>query len=55
MKKYITYEQPLEGRIFNEKQLYEVYCDMADKNEYSTFDIWKIDMLKSGVFEIISK
>lgn len=55
MKKYITYEQPFEGRVFNENQLYKVYCDMVDKNEYPTFDIWKTDMLKSGVFEIICK
>ena len=55
MKKYITYEQPFEGRVFNENQLHEVYRNMADKNEYPTFKIWKSDMLKSGVFEIVSK
>jgi hypothetical protein len=50
MKKYITYEEPLQGRIFTEKQMYEVYRDMADKAEYPSFDIWLADMLKSGIF-----
>lgn len=51
MKKYITYEEPLQGKIFTEKQMYEVYRDMADKKEYSDFEYWFTDMLKSGVFE----
>lgn len=51
MKIYITYEAPLENRCFTEKQMHEVYRDLADKNEYPTFDIWFSDMLKSGVFE----
>ena len=50
MKKYMTYEEPLQGRIFTEKQMYEVYRDMADKAEYPSFDIWLADMLKSGIF-----
>ena len=51
MKKYITYEEPLQGKIFTEKQMYEVYRDMADKKEYPDFESWFTDMLKSGVFE----
>lgn len=51
MKKYTTYEEPLQGRIFTEKQMYEVYRDMADKKEYPDFECWFTDMLKSGVFE----
>lgn len=51
---YITYEAPLENRCFTEKQMHEVYRDLADKNEYSTFDIWFLDMLKSGVFERVT-
>ena len=51
MKKYITYEEPLQGRVFTEKQMYEVYRDMADKKEYTDFECWFTDMLKSGVFE----
>ena len=51
MKKYMTYEEPLQGRIFTEKQMYEVYRDMADKKEYPDFECWFTDMLRSGVFE----
>lgn len=51
MKKYITYEEPLQGRTFTEKQMKEIYRNMADKNEYLDFECWFIDMLKSGVFE----
>lgn len=40
MKYYITYEEPLKGRCFTEKQMHEVYRDLADKKEYPTFDIW---------------
>lgn len=50
-RKFITYEEPLKGRTFTEKQMYEVYRDMADKNEYPDFECWFSDMLKSGVFE----
>lgn len=51
MKEYITYEEPLQGRVFTEKQMHEVYRDMADKKEYPGFECWFTDMLKSGVFE----
>lgn len=51
---YITYEAPLENRCFTESQMKEVYRDLADKNEYPTFDIWFSDMLKSGVFERVT-
>ena len=51
MKSYTTYEEPLQGRTFTEKQMHEVYRDMANKAEYATFDIWLSDMLRSGVFE----
>ena len=54
MKCYRTYEEPLKGRVFNEKQMKEVYKDLANKNEYTTFEDWLVDMLKSGVFEEIS-
>lgn len=52
--KYTTYEEPLKGKIFTEKQMYEVYKDLADKEEYPDFECWKTDMLKSGVFEKFS-
>ena len=51
MKKYITYEDPLKGKTFTEKQMHEVYRDMADKKEYPDFKCWLADMVKSGVFE----
>lgn len=50
---YITYEEPLQNRTFTEKQMHEVYRDLADKQEYPDFDTWLHDMLKSGVFETI--
>ena len=51
MKRYITYEEPLKGRTFTEKQMYKVYRDMADKKEYPDFKGWLTDMVKSGVLE----
>ena len=48
---YITYEEPLKGKCFTEKQMQEVYKDLADKAEYPDFECWFTDMLKSGVFE----
>ena len=50
---FITYEEPFFGRTFNLIQMKEVYRDLADKEEYNTFDIWLSDMLKSGVFETV--
>lgn len=52
--KYITYEEPLKGKTFTEKQMYEVYRDLVNKAEYPDFECWKSDMLKSGVFEKFS-
>ena len=49
LKKYITYEEPLEGKSFTINQLHEVYRDLVDKEEYQDFDCWFTDMLKSGV------
>lgn len=34
---YITYEEPLKGKCFTEKQMHEVYRDLADKAEYPDF------------------
>ena len=53
-KLYITYEEPLAGQTFTEKQMHEVYRDLADRTEYPDFNGWIIDMLKSGVFETIN-
>ena len=54
-KLYTTYEEPLFGRVFTEKQMQEVYRDLADKSEYPDFECWFADMLKSGVFEEITQ
>lgn len=51
---YITYEEPLKDKTFTEKQMHEAYRDLADKAEYPDFECWKLDMLKSGVFEKLS-
>ena len=53
--KYITYEEPLKGKTFTEKQMHEVYRDLADKTEYPDFECWKTDMLKSGVFKEVQQ
>ena len=52
---YITYEEPLKGKCFTEKQMQEVYKDLADKTEYPDFECWFTDMLKSGVIEKIEE
>ena len=52
---YVTYEEPLKGKCFTEKQMHEVYRDLADKAEYPDFECWFTDMLKSGVFEKIEE
>ena len=51
--KYISYEEPINGRSFTYKQMQEVYRDLANKEEYPDFDCWITDMSKSGVFETI--
>lgn len=53
MPKYVTYEEPLKGKTFTEKQMHKVYRDLADKAEYPTFFSWLDDMTRSGVFEIV--
>lgn len=52
---FTTYEEPLKGRTFTEKQMKEIYRDMADRKEYPDFSIWLADMVKSGVFEEVKQ
>ena len=52
---YVSYEQPFEGKAFTSSQMREVYGDMADKTEYQDFDTWLYDMIKTGVFRIVTK
>ena len=55
IKMYVSYEQPFEGKAFTSSQMREVYRDMADKTEYQDFDTWLYDMIKTGVFRIVTK
>lgn len=50
---YITYEQPFVGCVFTASQMYDVYINLVDKEEYPDFDCWITDMVNSGVFESI--
>lgn len=55
MKKYITYEEPYVGQIFDEAGMERIYATDVDKEEYAFFDFWLWDMLRSGVFEEIKE
>ena len=55
IKMYVSYEQPFEGKAFSSSQIREIYRDMTDKTEYQDFDIWLYDMIKTGVFRIVTK
>lgn len=47
---YVSYEIGSEGR-YTESEMRRLYESEVDHDEYGTFEDWKIDMLKSGVFE----
>lgn len=55
LKMYISYEEPFNGRSFTSSQMHEVYKDSVDKTEYQDFESWIYDMIKSGVFHVITK
>ena len=55
MKRYITYEEPYAGQIFDESDMERIYATDVDKEEYAFFDFWLWDMLRSGVFEEIKE
>lgn len=55
IKMYVSYEQPFEGKAFTSSQMREVYRDLVDKTEYQDFESWLYDMIKSGIFRIITK
>lgn len=55
LKMYISYEEPFNGKAFTSSQMHEVYRDSVDKTEYQDFESWLYDMIKSGVFRIITK
>ena len=45
--KYISYEEPINGRSFTYKQMQEVYRDLADKKEY---EILKLSIIRRNFF-----
>lgn len=51
MKKYITYEEPHAGESFSLSGMQHIYNNEVNHSEYTTFQDWLHDMLKSGVFE----
>ena len=55
LKMYISYEEPFNGKAFTSYLMHEVYKDLADKEEYQDFETWLYDMIKSGVFHIVTK
>ena len=55
LKIYISYDEPFHGKAFTSSQMREVYRDLVDKTEYQDFESWLYDMIKSGVFCIITK
>ena len=55
MKRYITYEEPYAGQIFDEAGMERIYATDVDKKEYPYFDGWLWDMLRSSVFEEIKE
>lgn len=55
LKIYISYEEPFNGKAFTSSQMHEVYRDSVDKTEYQDFESWLYDMIKSGVFRIVTK
>ncbi len=48
MKKYICYETDFNF-IKTESELIELYDEIIDKSEYQTYDIWFMDMIRSGL------
>lgn len=55
LKMYISYEEPFNGCSFTSSQMKEVYRDTVNKDDFQTFDVWIYDMIKSGVFHVITK
>lgn len=55
MKRYVTYEEPYAGQVFDEFGMKRIYVTDVDKKEYPHFDGWLWDMLRSGVFEEVKE
>lgn len=52
MKKYTSYEEGCKG-TYTFEEMQTLYKEEVSKEEYTTFEDWLHDMLKSGVFEEI--
>ena len=50
MTKYISYEEGSNG-TFTHEEMQTLYKEKVNKEEYTTFEDWLHDMIKSGVFE----
>lgn len=55
MKRYVTYEEPYAGQVFDEFGMKRIYVTDVDKKEYPHFDGWLWDMLRSCVFEEVKE
>lgn len=55
MKRYVTYEEPYAGQIFDESDMENIYATSVATEEYDSFDGWLLDMLRSSVFEEIKE
>lgn len=55
MKRYVTYEEPYAGQIFDESDMENIYATSVAVEEYDSFDGWLWDMLRSSVFEEIKE
>lgn len=51
---YASYDEPFKGIICNYDKLKDIYKEMVDKEEYSDFDCWFIDMIKMSIFLPVS-
>ena len=48
--RYYSGEEGIEG-YYTERKMYRCYIATVDKEEYSSYEGWKWDMLRSGTFK----
>lgn len=48
---FITFEEPLKGKCFDNNQMRDLYAHLVRKSDYKDYIEWLEDMLRSGVFE----
>lgn len=49
MKNYLLTE---EQTFVSKQELQEIYNNEIDKTEYQDFEVWYLDMIKSGLVEL---